>query len=83
MKIKRFQTGGEMAAPQGAEQPQGGGPEEQLMQMAQQIVQQLGPDAAGMLAQIIMEMLQSDASEPQGQPQFARQGGKLILKGRK
>ena len=73
-----MQEGG--AAPvQEAQQP-AGGPEEQLMQMAQQILQQLGPDAAGMLAQIILEMLQSAASQaPQGQPQFARKGGKLTL----
>ena len=78
MKVKKFQEGG--AAPAPAAGPQAGGPEEQLMQMAQQILQQLGPDAAGMLAQIILEMLQSaSAQTPQEQPQFARKGGKLVL----
>ena len=73
-----MQEGGAAPAPE-AGGPQAGGPEEQLMQMAQQILQQLGPDAAGMLAQMILDMLQSAASQaPQGQPQFARQGGKLV-----
>ena len=59
MQIKRYQEGGATpAAP--APAPQGG--EEQMMQqlaqMAQEIIQQLGPDAAAMLAQVIMEMLQ-------------------------
>lgn len=81
MKIKRFQMGGEM--PQaGAEapaqgQPQGGGPEEQLAQMAQEIIQQMGPEAAAMLAQIIMQMLESVAQ--QEQPAFQRKGGKLVM----
>ena len=80
LNIQRFQEGGQAPAPEMAQQ---GGPEEQLMQMAQQIVQQLGPDAAGMLAQMILEMLQGAAAAPQGQPQFAREGGKLVLKNRK
>ena len=84
MKIKRFQEGGQApAAPQGGEQ-QGPGPEEQIMQMAQQIVQQLGPEAAAMLAQVIMEMLQGAGGEaPQGEPVYAKQGGKLVLVNRK
>lgn len=81
MKIKRFQMGGEMpqegapAPEQG--QPQGGGPEEQLAQMAQEIIQQMGPEAAAMLAQIIMQMLESVAQ--QEQPAFQRKGGKLVM----
>ena len=66
---------------------QGGGPEEQIAQMAVQIVQQLGPEAAAMLAQAIMAMLeqvsQSGAPTPQGQPQYAKKGGKLVIVGRK
>ena len=84
MIIKKFQEGGATpAAP--AQAPQGG--EEQMMQqlaqMAQEIIQQLGPDAAAMLAQIIMEMLQraqhevGAASEEQ---QFMRCGGKMKKK---
>ena len=81
MKIKRFQMGGEMpqegapAPEQG--KPQGGGPEEQLAQMAQEIIQQMGPEAAAMLAQIIMQMLESVAQ--QEQPAFQRKGGKLVM----
>lgn len=82
MKIKRFQMGGEMPQEGGAPapeqgQPQGGGPEEQLAQMAQEIIQQMGPEAAAMLAQIIMQMLESVAQ--QGQPAFQRKGGKLVM----
>lgn len=84
MKIKKFQQGGpapEAGAPaeaQGAEQaPQGGGVEEQIAQMAQQIIQQLGPDAAAMLAQMIMQMLEGAAQ--QGQPTYQRKGGKLVM----
>lgn len=78
MKIKKLQEGGvaPQAAPEGA--PAGGpGPEEQIMQMAQQIVQQLGPEAAAMLAQAIMAMLQQGGG--QGQPVYAKKGGKLVL----
>ena len=52
-KIGRFQEGGAMPAPAEAapaEAPQGGDPMEQVYQMAAEIVQQLGPDAAAMLA---------------------------------
>ena len=91
MKLKFLQEGGvvepsQQAAPQaGGEAPtQGqGGPEEQLMQMAGAIIQQLGPEAAAMLAQMIVQMLQEGAQPAQGQPQFARKGGKLAYIGRK
>ena len=86
MKFKKFQMGGaapapEQGAPQGAPQ---GGPEEQLAMMAQQIIEQMGPEAAAMLAQIIMEMLQGGAAPSAlAQPTFQRKGGKLVLIGRK
>jgi hypothetical protein len=88
MKLKFLQEGGVMAPEQaaqgGGEAPaQQGGPEEQLMQMAGAIIQQLGPEAAAMLAQMIVQMLQEGAAQPQGQPQFARKGGKLVYNGRK
>ena len=87
MKIKRFQEGGQVAPGAGAapqQGQQGPGPEEQIMQMAQEIVQQLGPEAAAMLAQAIMEMLQGGAgAAPQGEPVYAKQGGKLVLVNRK
>ena len=81
MQIKRYQEGGAApAAP--AQAPQGG--EEQMMQqlaqMAQEIIQQLGPDAAAMLAQVIMEMLQGAQQEVGAVPeeqQFMRCGGKI------
>lgn len=73
MKIKSLQQGGPV-------QQQGGGPEEQLMQMAQQIIEQLGPEGAMMLAQMIAQMLQESSGEgaqPQ-QPTYQRKGGKLV-----
>ena len=84
MQIKRYQEGGATpAAP--AQAPQGG--EEQMMQqlaqMAQEIIQQLGPDAAAMLAQVIMEMLQGAPQEVGAAPeeqQFMRCGGKIKKK---
>ena len=84
MIIKKFQEGGATpAAP--AQAPQGG--EEQMMQqlaqMAQEIIQQLGPDAAAMLAQIIMEMLHRAQQEVGAAPedqQFMRCGGKIKKK---
>ena len=84
MQIKRYQEGGAApAAP--AQTPQGG--EEQMMQqlaqMAQEIIQQLGPDAAAMLAQVIMEMLQRAQQEVGAVPeeqQFMRCGGKIKKK---
>ena len=84
MQIKRYQEGGAApAAP--AQAPQGG--EEQMMQqiaqMAQEIIQQIGPDAAAMLAQVIMEMLQGAPQEVGAAPeeqQFMRCGGKIKKK---
>lgn len=82
MKIKLFQTGGEIApeqaAPAGQDQMM-----QQLAQMAQEIISQLGPDGAAMLAQIIMEMLQSMPQEAGMAPQeasFYRKGGSLVMK---
>lgn len=77
-KVGRFQEGGAMPAPAEAA-PQGGDPMEQIYQMAAEIVQQLGPDAAAMLAQAIMEMLQGGEAQPapQGEPVY-KKGGKLI-----
>ena len=81
MQIKRYQEGGAApAAP--AQAPQGGEEQmvQQLAQMAQEIIQQLGPDAAAMLAQVIMEMLQGAQQEVGAVPeeqQFMRCGGKI------
>lgn len=79
LKAKFLQQGG--TAP--AEQPQGQGPEEQIMAIAQQLVQQLGPEAAALLAQAIIQMLQGSqgggeqpASTPA--PTYAKKGGRLV-----
>ena len=85
MKVKKFQEGGEVVDPQmqqmQQETPQEGvpSPEEQLMAVAQDIILQMGPEAAAMLAQIIMEMLQG-GGQPQPQPTFQRKGGTLRRK---
>ena len=57
----------------------------QLEQMAVEIIQSVGPDAAAMLAEMIMAMLQSQApvgAPAEGQPVFAK-GGKMKRKGAK
>lgn len=87
MKIVKFmQEGGATpAAPAPVQTLQG--EEEQMMQqiaqMAQEIIQQIGPDAAAMLAQVIMEMLQGAQQEVGAVPeeqQFMRCGGKIKKK---
>jgi len=50
--------------------------EEQLMVIAQQIVQQFGPEAASVLAQMILQLVQSSAQQ-QVQPTYQKSGGKL------
>lgn len=82
MKVNYLQMGGEVAPAQVEQAPQGGGPEEQLMAMANELIQNLGPEASLMLAQIIMEMLQG-AAAPQEAPVYARKGGRLVMKGRR
>lgn len=71
-------------APQ-EQMPQGGemGPEEQIMMMAEEIVGQLGPEAAMMLAEAIAMMVQGGGEGggepmPQEAPVYARRGGKLV-----
>lgn len=91
--IKRYQTGGEMpeGEPQGQPAPQdvqAAGQDEQMMQqlaqLAQQLISEIGVEGAAMLAQIIMEMLQGAQQEVSGQPQgevgFQRRGGKICKK---
>lgn len=92
MYIKKFQQGGPVeAAPEQApvaqEAPmQGGqgGAEEQLAQVAQQLLQMLlqeigDPNAVAAVLQMAMEMLQQAAqgSAPQEAPVF-KKGGKLV-----
>jgi len=83
MKVKFLQEGGQIApesaqqnaAPAGQDQAM-----EQLAQLAQQIIQQLGPEGASALAQMILEMVQGGGEEPmpaeENQPVF-RMGGKI------
>lgn len=93
-KIFRFQEGGPMpeAAPapeDGAMEPQQGGYEEpdQMMQqaaaIAQKLIQEIGPELAGAVFQIGMQMLNGGAQEPglppqEAQPAFQRKGGKVV-----
>ena len=82
MKIVKFmQEGGATpAAPQNPEQNQA---MDQIAQLARQLIQELGPEAAAMLAQVIMEMLQGAQQEVGAVPeeqQFMRCGGKIKKK---
>lgn len=75
-EVTKLQEGGTAPAPQGGEDQMMA----QIGQLAQQLIQQLGPDAAAMLAQAIMEMLQGAAQEmpaAEEQPAFQRNGGRL------
>ena len=79
--MKYFQEGGAMPQ-EAAPAPEAGAQDQmrqQLAQMANEIISSLGPDAAAMLAQIIMEMLQGgqEMPAPEQQPAFQRNGGKL------
>lgn len=85
MKIVKFMQEGGATPAAPAQAPQGG--EEQMMQqlaqIANQLIQELGPDAAAMLAQVIMEMLQGAQQEVGAVPeeqQFMRCGGKIKKK---
>lgn len=91
MKVKKFQMGGEMPAeempqeqmPQGGQggEEMGGGPEEQIMMMAEEIVGQLGPEGAMMLAEAIAQMVQGGGGgqpAPQEAPAYQRKGGKMV-----
>jgi len=88
MKIRKHQMGGQVAEPmpeeqmagQATEQSAPAGAEEQLSQLAEQLLQMLleqiqDPQAVMMVLQMAMEMLQGAAQ--QGQPAF-RRGGKLV-----
>lgn len=92
-KVGKFQDGGAIPAgdpsmqgetQMGTEMQRAAGDEQamvqQLAQVAQQIISQMGPEAAALLAQIIMEMLQGGQAPvggPQeGEPVF-KKGGKL------
>lgn len=83
MKVKVYQQGGPMEGAQTAEAPAQGGQDaamQQLAQIAEQIINELGPEGAMALAQMIMEMVQG--AEQQGEPIFKR-GGKIVKKAKK
>lgn len=80
MKLKKYQMGGPAPVAEAPAQPApaNNGQDaamEQIAQMAAQIIQELGPEAAALLAQAIMEMLQSAQGEQEA-PVF-KKGGKL------
>ena len=96
--VKKFQEGGAVdpAMAGGAPAPetdaaaagaQGGAPAgpspEQVMQIAQEAVSQMGPEIAMAVAQAIMEIVQGGGAPagpaPAGpEPQFQRRGGKMV-----
>ena len=82
MKVRKtrfLQTGGAMPAEPAP--AQGSSPEEQLGAIAQDIINQLGPEAAGMVAEMILQMLQGgggQAAPEQEAPVMARRGGRLV-----
>lgn len=96
MKLKKFQDGGQVPVEEPAAPAQGapaqGGAEEQLAQVAQQILESLiqalqDPNAVMMVLQMAMEMLQGAAQEaapagaaPQGEVGFQKKGGKICKK---
>lgn len=93
---RKYQEGGAMAAPAEAaptaapaEAAPAGGAEEQLAQVAQQLLQMLlqeigDPSAVASVLQMALEMLQQMASgsAEQSQPVF-RKGGKMCKKAKK
>lgn len=83
-EVQKFQEGGVApAAPAAA--PAQDQAMQQIAQMAQEIISQLGPEGAAMLAQAIMEILQSQApvGVPEEEVAFQKCGGKIKKKARK
>lgn len=85
--IKKFQQGGPVGDPamagapvEAAPAPAQGGQDQmmaQLEQMAMEIIQSVGPDAAAMLAEMIMAMLQQGGAPAEGAQPVFRKGGKI------
>ena len=88
--VRRYQQGGPVGDPAMAGAPveaapasaQGGQDQmmAQLEQMATEIVSQLGPDAAAMLAEMIMAMLQQGGAAGSETQYIFRKGGKMKRK---
>jgi hypothetical protein len=93
VNVKKFQAGGPMSEEQGAPMPAEAGATpapaevgneqeammEQIYQMAAEVIQQMGPEAAAMLAQAIMEQLQGGA--PAQEAPVFKFGGSIAKRG--
>ena len=89
-KIGKFQQGGEMAAPveegapmEGAPAPEQGGedPMMQILQVAQQALQEQNCEAAMAVCQALMQLAQGGGAPqeaPAEEPTYARRGAKLV-----
>lgn len=86
MKLKFMQEGGAMPTEGAPMPPEGGAPAgpnpDQLMGLAQEIMNMLGPEGAMALADMLMQMAQGGApmgpeAAPAEAPVMARRGGKL------
>ena len=93
MKLRKYQMGGPAPAPAEGAPVEGGAPaqggaEEQMAQVAEQLLQMLlqelgDPNAVAAVLQMAMEMLQQAAGgAEQGQPVF-KKGGKMCKKAKK
>lgn len=88
--VRRMQEGGAMPAEAAAPEQQAANPEEQLQEMAGQLVQglleQIGdPQAVMAVLQMAAEMVGQAAgapaeAAPQGEPTFYKKGGKICMK---
>lgn len=89
-KIGKFQQGGEMRAPveegapmEGAPAPEQGGedPMMQILQVAQQALQEQNCEAAMAVCQALMQLAQGGGAPqeaPAEEPTYARRGAKLV-----
>jgi len=86
--IKKFQSGGPMPADpamagapvEAAPAPAQGGQDQmmaQLEQIAMSLIQELGPEGAAAIAEMIMMILQQGAGAPQGGQPVFRKGGRI------
>ena len=91
MRIKRFQQGGPMEAPVeegapmegGAQAPEQGGQDllMQILQVAQQALQEQNCDAAMAVCQALLQLAQGGGAPqeaPAEEPTYARRGAKLV-----
>lgn len=89
MRIKRFQEGGPVGAPveeqpmEGAPmegQPEAGGqdPMMQILQVAQQALQEQNCEAAMAVCQALMQLAQGGGGAPAEEPTYARRGARLV-----